>query len=441
MRDTFYNRLSAAHRALAIGIAISLSLVLAACGGSDYGAPVEPTPVPTPSPTPTPTPAPGSYTIGGTVTGLEAGQAVTLQNNGADTLAVKANGAFTFATAQSSNTAYEVAVSTEPTQRTTCTVTNGTGTVGASNVTNVAVSCATQHFAYVVNSGVSAVSLCNVDAGSGALSNCAPTGSGFNAPGDIALSIDGTHAYVSNAKNAAGSLLGLVSVCDVSASTGALSNCVPTGSGFRGPRGVTLTADGKRAYVANVFRGSGPNSVSLCDVDAVSGAFSNCTGTGDAPFMDDPTNVFLTAEGTWAYVNLAGWYTSAFCAVDPSTGALSSCTANSSPSAKVFNNMVLTADGAHAYMTLGQSVDLCSVDTVSGVISNCSAAGTFANGATRVALSADGTKAYVTSGSSGSNSTVSLCDVGASDGMLTNCASTGTDNGYTFNNPIGIAIH
>ena len=79
-----------------------------------------------------------TFTVGGTVSGLSG--TVVLQDNGADDLTVTANGAFTFATRVQFGAAYAVTVKTNPTGQ-TCTVTNGTGTMGAANVTNVSVTC------------------------------------------------------------------------------------------------------------------------------------------------------------------------------------------------------------------------------------------------------------------------------------------------------------
>jgi proprotein convertase subtilisin/kexin type 2 len=85
------------------------------------------------------------YTVGGTITGLSG--TVVLQNNSGNNLAVSANGAFTFTTPLASGSAYAVTVLTQPTGPSqTCTVTNGSGTVGSTNVTNVSVSCTTNSF-------------------------------------------------------------------------------------------------------------------------------------------------------------------------------------------------------------------------------------------------------------------------------------------------------
>jgi Putative esterase len=66
---------------------------------------------------------------------------VVLQDNGGDNLTVSANGPFTFATKLASGAAYAVTVQTQPAGQ-TCTVASGSGTIGSANVTNVAVSCA-----------------------------------------------------------------------------------------------------------------------------------------------------------------------------------------------------------------------------------------------------------------------------------------------------------
>jgi len=79
-----------------------------------------------------------TFSVGGTVSGLTG--TVTLQNNGADDLAVAGNGSFTFATAIVNGGAYDVTVSGQPAGQ-TCSVGNGNGTIAGANVTNVTVTC------------------------------------------------------------------------------------------------------------------------------------------------------------------------------------------------------------------------------------------------------------------------------------------------------------
>ena len=83
-----------------------------------------------------------TFTVGGTVSGLAAGNDVVLQNNGGDDLSVSANGDFSFATPQPYGRAYTAKVLTQPTTpNQTCTVSNNAGTIGGANVTDIRVEC------------------------------------------------------------------------------------------------------------------------------------------------------------------------------------------------------------------------------------------------------------------------------------------------------------
>ncbi len=96
----------------------ALALALAGCGGG------------------------GITTVGGTVTGLTTGTAVTLLNNGGDSLAVAKNGTFQFAKDYSAGNSYNVTIDVQPAGL-ACTVTNGSGTIdsSASKVTSIRVDC------------------------------------------------------------------------------------------------------------------------------------------------------------------------------------------------------------------------------------------------------------------------------------------------------------
>ena len=78
------------------------------------------------------------FAVEGVVSGLTG--TLTLQNNGGDDLTVTTNGPFTFPTAMTPGSSYIVTVGTNPTGK-TCVVSNGTGTILISNVTNVSVDC------------------------------------------------------------------------------------------------------------------------------------------------------------------------------------------------------------------------------------------------------------------------------------------------------------
>jgi hypothetical protein len=78
------------------------------------------------------------YTIGGNVVGLTG--SLLLQNNNSDNLSVNANGSFTFSTAISNGSGYEVSIYTQPAGQ-FCSLTNNSGTVNSSNVSSVSISC------------------------------------------------------------------------------------------------------------------------------------------------------------------------------------------------------------------------------------------------------------------------------------------------------------
>jgi hypothetical protein len=97
-----------------------------------------------------PPPAQGaedSFAVGGSVSGL-AGSGLVLQNNGGGDLPVAADGTFAFAERLATGAAYSVTVRSQPTSPSqSCSVTQGSGTIGSADVSNIAVSCATGQFA------------------------------------------------------------------------------------------------------------------------------------------------------------------------------------------------------------------------------------------------------------------------------------------------------
>jgi 6-phosphogluconolactonase (cycloisomerase 2 family) len=93
-----------------------------------------------------------TYAVGGTITGLIAGQQVTLNNNASDPLSINANGTFTFPTPVTFNGSYAITVGTQPTNQ-TCTVTNGSGSGVVAAISNVTVTCSAN--TYTVSGTVS----------------------------------------------------------------------------------------------------------------------------------------------------------------------------------------------------------------------------------------------------------------------------------------------
>jgi hypothetical protein len=107
------------HKRLALPFtAATVAVCLAACGGGSHAG------------------------IGGTVSGLNTGQSVTLQDNNTDSLTVTANGSFRFGTELDGGSTYSVTILTQPVGQ-ICELANGTGAVdsGADSITSVAVAC------------------------------------------------------------------------------------------------------------------------------------------------------------------------------------------------------------------------------------------------------------------------------------------------------------
>src|SRR6202043_1922650 len=237
----------------------ALTLTGSGCSGGGYGGLLSPPP---------------TYTLGGTVSGL-AGSGLVLQNNGVatgSTIARAANGTYPNLTGDSlaNGTAYDVTVKTQPTNPSqTCVVTNGMGTIGGANITNIAVTCTTNadRFVYVANGGSNNISAYAINAASGAVT--AISGSPFPAgsvPYSITIDPSGKFAYVANQGN------GDVSAFAINGSSGALTTV--SGSPFAtGPVPFSVAVDptGKFVYVTNGNSGD----VSAYTINPGSGALTN----------------------------------------------------------------------------------------------------------------------------------------------------------------------
>ena len=122
----------------------SVALAMNGCGGGGAGERGN-----TPPPPP---PAPATFTVGGTITGLTGTGilnaadvfGVVLQLNGREEMLVfRPDPTFAFSTALPDGASYAVTITAHPDQQ-VCgpEVVNGTGTINAANVTNLAITCA-----------------------------------------------------------------------------------------------------------------------------------------------------------------------------------------------------------------------------------------------------------------------------------------------------------
>jgi hypothetical protein len=89
----------------------------------------------------------GDYSVGGTVSGLSTDSGVLLTDAAGSGVFVSGNGRFSIDNAFADGAAYDLAVNTDPrTPSVRCTVTNGKGVIEASDVDDVAITCAPAAF-------------------------------------------------------------------------------------------------------------------------------------------------------------------------------------------------------------------------------------------------------------------------------------------------------
>ncbi len=192
-----------------------------------------------------------AYSVGGTVSGLSG--SVVLQDNGADTLSVSANGSFTFGTQLAGGAAYAVTVQTNPSGQ-TCTVSNGSGTAGSANVTNVAVSCTTAGGGGGGGAGETVIGSDSFNRANGAL------GAGWTDDSDAGLSI--VSDQVAGNGQDSGDLRTGESYPSDQFSQLTVGSVQLSGSQWIGPA-ARMQASGKSAYVGFYYWNNGNPEVML----------------------------------------------------------------------------------------------------------------------------------------------------------------------------------
>ena len=240
-------------------------------------------------------------TIGGTVTGL-TGTGLVLQDNGADNLSIAQNGAFTFVTPLASGKTYAVAVLTQPTGQ-TCTVANGTGTTGSSNVTNVAVDCAggaasVGKFAYVANNGDGTISAYTIDSTTGKLT--AVAGSPYpdgTAPAAVSLAPNGKFAFSASDSGTK------IHAFTINQSTGQLTEVSgsPFSTGFKtGSTFPDIAVDSQSAHL--YLASAGDDEVAGFAIDPTSGALTPLKGSPYAAGAGAGAIPAFSPDGKFLYV-------------------------------------------------------------------------------------------------------------------------------------------
>ena len=245
--------------------------------------------------------------------------------------------------------------------------------------------------AYVTNDGDGTVSV--IDTSTNTVIDTIPVGSN---PRGVAVSPDGTRAYVTNDGD------GTVSVIDTSTNT--VIDTIPVGSN---PRGVAVSPDGTRAYVTNgtppnpLVAGSGSGQLSV--IDTTIGAVTATTDVGAFPSL-----VAISPSGQSVYVinqrspiifiGVLG--ISRLSVIDTTTGAVTATTdVGDSPS-----GLAVSPDGSRAFVATAGDNRVSVIDTSTNTVIDTIPVGSNPRG---LAVSPDGIRAYTTNSS---DNTVSVID-------------------------------
>jgi hypothetical protein len=260
--------------------------------------------------------AANDYSIGGSVTGLLSGRSIVLEDNGGNATTVSSNTTFTFSTQIASGSGYAVTVSTLPVGQ-ACTVTNGSGTVAAGNVTNVVINCTdnTYDIGGTV-SGLTGSGLVLQDEGGDNLT-LAPSGSSFSytfgtpiaAGSPYAVTVldqpTGQYCTVSNGTGTvAGSAVTNANItCVNTYSVGGTLSGLTTGSLVledNGGSNLTLTVNGPFAFTTPVAQGSAYHVTVLTQP-----AGQDCTVTGGSGTVGagNVTTVSVICAGAWTWMS------------------------------------------------------------------------------------------------------------------------------------------
>ena len=244
-----------------------------------------------------------TYSVGGSTSGLSG--TVVLRDNGGDDLTLTANGAFSFATKLANGAAYNVTVKTNPSGQ-SCSVANGTGTIAAADVTNVALTCASIP-TYSVGgsaSGLSGTVVLRDNGGddltltaNGAFSFATKLANGAAYNVTVKTNPSGQSCSVANGTGtiAAADVMNVAVTCassptySVGGSTSGLSGTVVLRD--NGGDDLTLTANGAFSFATRLASGAAYNVTVKTNPSGQSCSVANGTGTIAAA---DVMNVALT---------------------------------------------------------------------------------------------------------------------------------------------------
>jgi sugar lactone lactonase YvrE len=413
------------------GAFIMCTLTLAGCGGgnNDFASP--------------------SYSVGGSVSGYNSSSALQLTLNGTtNTVTVSQNGTFQFSNPLPFNSIYAVTATQQPILQ-TCAVSNGSGNIRSSNITNVAVSCLTNFPIVTTLAGSGLPGPTN-----GGFANGTGTSARFNIPQGVAVDSSG-NVYVADALN---NLIrkitpaGVVSTFAGSGSRGSM-NGTGTAASFAFPTGIALDSSGN-FYVVD----TGNYLIRKITADGVVTTLAGSTvgfidGLGTTARFNNPQSIAVDSSGN-IYVAERNLFTIRKITPEGAvTTFAGSGTRGSSDgtgtSASFYFPMGVAVDSSGNVYVADQGNNLIRKITPAGAVS------TFAGSGSRGSTNGTGTAASfngpigIALDSSGSVylSETHLIRKITSAGVVSTLAGTGSqgsENGEgtaaSFNGPIGISV-
>jgi sugar lactone lactonase YvrE len=232
-----------------------------------------------------------SFTVGGSVSGLQSGESVILENNGGNPTTVNASGTFTFADAVASGSGYSVTVTTQPAGQ-TCSVSEGSGTVGSANITTVSVSCASNPAALAMIAGTGT--------GPGNTDGTLTTAR-FNNPFGVAIDASGNTYVVDADSDTVRRITAAGAVSTFAGTPGQPGSADGMGAAarFRSPRGIAVDGAGN-VYVSDTgndtIREITPAG-SVTTLAGTAGIAGMADGTGAAAQFSGPQGIATDSSG------------------------------------------------------------------------------------------------------------------------------------------------
>lgn len=380
----------------------ALALIAALNGGGS--APATPGAPPAAVPPVQPgTPLPQAVRV--EVRGLR-GSGLVLQNNGADDLAIAADGTRAFAARIPVGGAYQVSIKTLPQQPPqTCKVTGGAGQVAADDSPMVSISCnKAPHFAFVTS--LSQTSVFGIDDTTGDLS---PTGFSVSYGGLLASTIAPSGRFLYRSDLAAKAVRGF----SIDIDSGELRELAgsPAATGQVDPYAMAMAPSGNFLYVADRAN----NRIDIFAVDTATGALTLTPAT--AATGGTPMAMTITPDGRLLYVANDTAGSISIYALDRATGAAT--LVNETRFGPRARFMAVDAGGRFLYVTGGSdsSIYAFTIDGSNGTLSAVPGSPFVAgSNAQNLAIDPRGIALYVTNEG---DDTVSAFAIHATTGSLT----------------------